>query len=90
MEIAAMTTERSSYTDVFRQWVETSEQLNDRLDELRPINMQIDDGNHDPTVLAANSRLLCRSTTGTTIPLFWRRTAAFRMRSAGYTSDVTS
>jgi hypothetical protein len=57
MEIAAMTTERSSYTDVFRQWVETSEQLNDRLDELRPINMQIDDGNHDPTVLAANSRL---------------------------------
>jgi hypothetical protein len=42
MEIAAMTTERSSYTDVFRQWVETSEQLNDRLDELRP---------------AANSRL---------------------------------
>lgn len=52
-----MTTERSSYTDVFRQWVETSEQLNDRLDELRPINMQIDDGNHDPTVLAANSRL---------------------------------
>jgi uncharacterized protein YukE len=57
MEIAAMTTERSSYTDVFRQWVETSEKLNDRLDELRPINMQIDDGNHDPTVLAANSRL---------------------------------
>ena len=52
-----MTTERSSYTDVFRQWVETSEQLNDRLDELRPINMQIDDGNHDPAVLAANSRL---------------------------------
>jgi hypothetical protein len=57
MEIAAMTTKRSSYTDVFRQWVETSERLNDRLDELRPINMQIDDGNHDPTVLAANSRL---------------------------------
>jgi len=57
MEIAAMTTERSSYTDVFRQWVETSEQLNNRLDELRPINMQIDDGNHDPTILAANSRL---------------------------------
>jgi hypothetical protein len=53
MEIAAMTTERSSYTDVFRQWVETSEQLNDRLDELRPINMQIDDGNHDPTVLGS-------------------------------------
>ena len=52
-----MTTERSSYTDVFRQWVETSEQLNNRLDELRPINMQIDDGNHDPTVVAANCRL---------------------------------
>jgi hypothetical protein len=57
MEIAAMTTERSSYSDVFRQWVETSEQLNSRLDELRPINMQIDDGNHDPTILEANSRL---------------------------------
>jgi uncharacterized protein YukE len=57
MEIAAMTTERSSYTDVFRQWVETSERLNDRLDEFRPVTMQIDDGNHDPTILAANSRL---------------------------------
>lgn len=37
-----MTTERASYTDVFRQWVETSERLNDRLDELRPVTMQID------------------------------------------------
>ena len=36
-----MTTEGSSYSDVFRQWFETSEGLNERLDELRPINMQI-------------------------------------------------
>ena len=52
-----MTTERSSYSDVFRQWVETSERLNKRLDELRPMNMQIDDGNRDAAVLEENSRL---------------------------------
>ena len=52
-----MTTEGSSYSDVFQQWVETSERLNERLDELRPINMQIDDGNRDATVLEENSRL---------------------------------
>ena len=42
-----MTTERSSYSEVFRQWVETSERLNERLDEL----------NRDAAVLAENSRL---------------------------------
>ena len=52
-----MTTERSSYSDVFRQWVETSERLNRRLDELRPINMQINDGIRDAAILADNSRL---------------------------------
>ena len=52
-----MTTERSSYTDVFRQWVETSERLNNRLDELRPINMQDSDGNRDAAILEENSRL---------------------------------
>ena len=52
-----MTTERSTYSEVFRQWVETSEQLNKRLEELRPISMQIDDGNHDPAILETNSRL---------------------------------
>ncbi len=52
-----MTTERSSYSDVFRQWVETSERLNRRLDELRPINMQINTGNRDAAILEENSRL---------------------------------
>ncbi len=52
-----MTTERSSYSDVFRQWVETSDRLNERMGELRPINMQIDDGNRDVAILEENSRL---------------------------------
>ena len=52
-----MTTERSSYSDVFRQWVETSERLNKRLDELRPINTQVSDGNRDAAILEENSRL---------------------------------
>ena len=52
-----MTTEGSSYSDVFRQWFETSEGLNKRLDELRPINMQDSDGNRDTAILEENSRL---------------------------------
>ncbi len=52
-----MTTEGSSYSDVFRQWFETSEGLNERLDELRPINMQINAGNRDAAILEENSRL---------------------------------
>lgn len=52
-----MTTERSSYTEVFRQWVDTAQRLNERLDELRPISMQIDDGSRDAAVLANNARL---------------------------------
>ncbi len=57
LDIAAMTTEGSSYSDVFRQWFETSERLNERLAELRPINMQINDGNRDAAILEKNSRL---------------------------------
>ncbi len=52
-----MTTEGSSYSDVFRQWFETSERLNKRLDELRPINMQVSDRNRDAAILEENSRL---------------------------------
>ncbi len=57
LDIAAMTTEDSSYSDVFRQWVETSERLNERLAEVQPINMQINDGNRDAAILEKNSRL---------------------------------
>ena len=43
---------------VFRQWVEISAQLNRRLDELRPIKIQIGDGNLDIVVLEEGGRLL--------------------------------
>ena len=52
-----MKTESASYSDVFRQWVEISERLNARLDELRPITMQISEGNRDVAILSENSRL---------------------------------
>jgi hypothetical protein len=43
---------------VFRQWVEISSQLNKRLRELHPINIQINDGNLDVTNLEETSRRL--------------------------------
>jgi len=43
---------------VFRQWVEISSQLNKRLGELHPINIQIDDGNLDIANLDETSRRL--------------------------------
>ena len=52
-----MVTERSEYSAVFRQWVRTSEQLFVRMDELRPINLQINDGNRDAATLETNGRL---------------------------------
>lgn len=52
-----MTTDGPSYSDVFRQWVKTSEQLFVRLDEMRPLNLQISDGTHDAAILEANGRL---------------------------------
>lgn len=43
---------------VFRQWVEISSQLNKRLRELHPINIQINDGNLDVPNLEETSRRL--------------------------------
>lgn len=43
---------------VFRQWVEISSQLNKRLRELHPINIQINDGNLDVANLEETSRRL--------------------------------
>jgi len=44
---------------VIRQWIEISEQLNKRLGELHPINIQIDDGkNPDVANLEETSRRL--------------------------------